>query len=264
MMTCFEFGRELIKRNDIDPVYVLLWNANFDRYRMKRWLLAYWGFYHMGTASWISEGHGMNYWDRFMRAAKSKEYPRCPERRHFRGLNAVKSTEYLESVGLDALYKPILLSREQTAGEVMKKVQEWVGFGPWIAFKVADMLERLGLARIAFDVESVFLFDSPKEGAQRLWESLGKPLEATFGLNKWAVKTILSELGELKAPPRFERTINAQEAETILCKHFSYLKGRYKIGEDIHNCRKSLLRFARTKTCQQLLKAGKVGGLWYT
>ena len=88
-MDCFEFGRKLIEANDLDPVYVLLWNSNFDRLKMKKFLLAYWAFYHMGTASWISEGATLpittpnSYWDRFMTAAKSMDYPRCPERRHF-------------------------------------------------------------------------------------------------------------------------------------------------------------------------------------
>ena len=267
MMDCFEFGRKLIEANDLDPVYVLLWNSNFDRSKMKRWLLAYWAFYHVGTASWISEGQPLvngGYWKRFMDAAQSKDYPRCPERRHFRGQNAINSVTYLQSVGLDDLFKPLLLPRKQTAAEVMKKVQTWVGFGPWIAFKVTDMLERLGLATIHFDTETVFLFDSPKEGARRLWESLGSPSKEESRIESWAIETLLNDMGHLKAPPQFERLVNAQEMETVLCKHFSYSKGRYKIGEDIHSCRKSLLRFARTQTCQQLLKAGKIGKLWST
>ena len=265
MMDCFEFGRKLIEANDLDPVYVLLWNSNFDRSKMKRWLLAYWAFYHVGTASWISEGQPLvngGYWKRFMDAAQSKDYPRCPERRHFRGQNAINSVTYLQSVGLDDLYKPLLLPRKQTAAEVMKEVQKWVGFGPWIAFKVTDMLERLGLAQIAFDTKTVFLFDSPKEGAERLWESLGKPLAATFGIEKWAVETILNEIGTLKAPPQYERLINAQEAETVLCKWKSHTNGHYHIGEDIQSCRKGLLRFARCSTAQTLIQAGKRGNLW--
>ena len=227
-MGCFEFGRKLIEANDLDPVYVLLWNSNFDRLKMKKFLLAYWAFYHMGTASWISEGATLpittpnSYWDRFMTAAKSKDYPRCPERRHFRGQNAIKSTTYLANTGITDLFKPLLLPRKQTATEVMESVMTWVGFGPWIAFKVTDMLERLGLAQIDFDTKTIFLFDSPQEGARRLWESLGKPIAATFGIEKWAVETLLNELGDLKAPPRYERLVNAQEMETVLCKHKSY------------------------------------------
>lgn len=262
---CIEFGRELILSNDLDPVYTILWNANFDRMKMQKWLLAYWSFYHMGTASWISEGQLLvrgGYWERFMKAAKSKEYPRCPERRHFRGQNAINSVTYLQAQGIAALFKPLLLPRKQTAAEVMSKVQEWVGFGPWIAFKVSDMIERLGLATVEFDTKTVFLFDSPKEGAQRLWESLGKPQTVATRIESWAVETITSELDDLKAPPRFERPINAQEAETILCKWKSYQNGKYHIGEDIKSCRKSLLTFARCNTSQALIQAGTRGGLW--
>lgn len=221
-----------------------------------RWLLAYWCFYHVGTASWISEG---DLWKRMRTAASSKDYPRCPERRHFRGENARKSVEYLEGCGLTKLYDPLLRSR--TCEEVMQEVRRWVGFGPWISFKVADMLERLNLASIAFGVGSVYLFESPKKGAERLKSELGSDIREE-DLESWAVGEILGKLGKVLAPPRFDRPIGVQEAETILCKWKSHMDGRYEVGEDIHQCRKGLLRFLRSRTSQRLLKAGKVGGLW--
>ena len=259
MMDIFSFGEQLLKINDLDPVYVLLWNVKFEPTKLKRWLLAYWCFYHMGTSSWIAHTEN-GYWERFMTAAQSKEYPRCPERRHFRGDNAIKSTTYLKSRGIESLFVPLLRTREQTAEEAMKEVKQWVGFGPWISFKVIDMLERLGLSRITFDTETIFLFDSPKEGAERLYTEFRKPVINT-SIEAWAVEKILSKLGKRKAPPRYEREINGQEAETILCKWKSHTNGKYTVGEDVHSCRKSLLKFATCRTSQDLLKAGK-GKLW--
>lgn len=260
MDDCVTFGRKLILSGDLDPVYTLLHFGNLPTRQLQGWLVAYWSFYHVGTASWISESP--NYWDRFEMAANSKDYPRCHERRHFRGLNAAKSTAYLKSRGLEDLWRDLLSLRKNSCEEVMEKVQRWVGFGPWIAFKVADMLERLGLVRINFDPKTVFLFDSPKEGAERLWASVGKPIEGTFGIGSWATNYLLNELGDLDAPPSFDRKVGVQEMETILCKHKAYENRKYHIGEDIASCRKGLLKFSRCRTSQKLIKAGTKGGLW--
>lgn len=261
-LSCIEFGRELIQTNDLDPVYVILWNANLTPKKLERWLLAYWCFYHMGTASWIAHS-GKGYWNRFQKAAGSKEYPRCSERRHYRGQQAINSTTYLQSRGVPSLFEP--LRTGGTCGEVMKEVQNWVGFGPWISFKVADMLERLDLAPISFSTEDVYLFESPKIGAEKLRESLElseNDPELNGRVESWAVEYILGKIGDLEAPPQFEREIGPQEAETVLCKWKSYLNGRYTIGEDIESCHKCLNKFSSCGTSTELLKAGERAKLW--
>lgn len=259
----YEFGEKLLETKDLDPVYVLLWNARLSPSLLRRWLLAYWCFYHMGTSSWIASKRGDEYWERFETAAGSKDYPRATERRHFRGKNAAKSTEYLRSVGVEGLFKPFS-GGDHSLKSVMKYVQTWVGFGPWIAFKVADMLERLSLCPIVFDASGLTLFDSPQEGAKRLWNMEGDGLppydSPPQNVAEWAVGRILEEVPPQKAPPGYERELGIQEAETILCKYNSYSKGRYKIGEDVEACRKGLLRFSKVKLCQKLLKAGN--DLW--
>lgn len=258
LLNCFSFGKELIATKDLDPVYVLLWGAQLPEKQLQKWLLAYWCFYHIGTASWIVDG---DYWERMQTAAESKAYPRSSERRHFRGKNAYKSVAYLKEEGLNNLFQP-LWAVESTAAKVMKEVQQWRAFGPWIAFKVADMLERLEIAHIHFDTADVVLFDSPQKGAQLLRESLGEAI-SDERVASWAIERILaSPLGGMKAPPRYERGINAQEAETILCKWKSYLNGHYRIGEDIEACQNGLQRFPKSKTAKQLIVAGQEGGLW--
>lgn len=259
-LTVYDFGRRLLQTNDLDPVYVLLWEAHLDADELYRWLLSYWCFYHMGTASWCTEG---DYWSRMLEAAGSKDYPRCHERRHFRGQKAVDAINRLSQMRVSSLFQPLVGVGSQSVHLVMTKVQSWPQFGPWIAFKVADMLERLGLCNVRFDAGAMFLFDSPREGAELLYSQ-----EAMFhgelktNRGEWAVGRILSELGQHEAPPRYERKINVQEAETILCKWKSYMGGRYHVGEDVASCRAGLLRFARCFLSQRLLQAGKRGGLW--
>lgn len=269
-LSCYEFGRRLIESNDLDPVYVVLHRADcfLAKEDLEAWLLAYFCFYHVGTASWIldeeTKGSGHSYWEAMAEAAASKDYPRSPERRHFRGQNAIKSVEYLEEQGLVKLFAPFDLATSFHVGLplkiVMSHVQTWVGFGPWIAFKVADMLERLGLCTI--DFSSYELYDSPNKGAAKLWIQEIGSIPDGVATTKWAIERIIAELGHLEAPPRYERVINAQEAETVLCKWHSYMSGHYELGEDIEAVRRGLLRFARTPTAQRLLRAGKEAKLW--
>lgn len=83
-LNIYQFSRELIASKDLDPVYVLLHEAQLDEARLQLWLLAYFCFYHVGTASWIADGKS-GFWERMHIAAASKDYPRSSERRHYRG-----------------------------------------------------------------------------------------------------------------------------------------------------------------------------------
>jgi hypothetical protein len=257
-MSVYEFGRKLLETNDLDPVYVILWEAALPEDTLKRWLLAYWCYYHMGTASWIA--YQKDFWGA-METATHSQFPRGRERRHYRGENARKSVLYLREQGVSGLWLPLLEPREYSLREVSEVVRKWVGFGPWIAFKVADMTERLGLIRVKFDVASAMYEGSPTEGALRLWEAHNPgldPRREPGGTSAWAVGQVLGELGELKAPPRYERPINVQEVETTLCKWSSYMKGHYRIGEDIDACHNGLLRFFKSGVSQRLLRAYRV------
>ncbi len=268
-LSIYEFGCRLLETKDLDPVYVLLHHTTMSELTRRRWLLAYWCFYHVGTASWIAEEPAeYNFWVRMKTAANSKEYPRSSERRHFRANNAIKSVTWLESKGLNQLFTP--LRKFSTSTEVINYVKTWVGFGPWIAFKVADMVERLGIAKIEFGVDDAMLFDSPQEGARLLWNkerpNEAEPTKSTIAA--WAVSRILQELQltkHVKAPLSYDRNIGVQEAETILCKWKSYLVsngGRYLIGEDIDHCLKGLEMFPDCELTQRLVRGGKLGGLW--
>lgn len=264
-LSVYDFGAQLLETNDLDPVYVTVWEAELDPETLKRWLLAYWCYYHMGTASWIVDQK--DYWKAMNTAAVSSDYPRGRERRHFRAANATKSVAWLEGYGVRSLFQP-LVGCDCTVDDLIDYVETWVGFGPWIAFKVADMVDRLGLGRVRFDTASVFLFDSPKEGAAEMWRRYGKGKEPE-SREEWAIDSILTHLGSrlttsragkgYRAPPRYERDINAQEAETILCKWKSYLGGHYRLGEDTEAVWHALLRFAKTPTAQRLIRGYRKG-----
>lgn len=258
------FGKDLIGTEDLDPVYVVVNQANLGE-KLKPWLLAYWCFYHMGTASWIVDQP--SYWAAMEKAAGSRSYYRGTERRHFRGENANKSVSWLKKQGLETLFAqfdhPEI--RSLPLATVMEIVQRWTGFGPWIAFKVADMLERLGLLEVRFVPEDVFhMFEAPRKGAQAVWENYGQVTDEypDEGAEMWAYDYITGAIGRLKAPPTYDRVINIQEVETILCKWKSHLNGHYEVGKDVREIREGLDLYNKSTTANKLIKAGKEGDLW--
>lgn len=258
----YEFGEELLRTNDLDPVYVVLWNANLEPNTLKRWLLAYWCFYHVGTASWIAD-HKLEpfYWEGMERAAASKEWPRGSERRHFRGQASVKSVAWLKEKRMWPLFNWFQVHRVTTLPEVMGYVQSWYLFGDWIAFKVADMMERLDLVEVSFPPESMFsMFDAPKKGAELMAELHG-PATGT-NVYSWAYEQLTHNLEGVMAPPRYEREVNVQEIETILCKWKSHRNGHYPVGKDTMEIKHGLELFANSNVARQLLEGGRIGGLW--
>lgn len=145
-----------------------------------------------------------------------------------------------------------------TVKDAMTHVKQWYGFGEWIAFKVADMLDRLGLCNIVFENATEYFFTSPEKGARCLWEESGRPrIEDGKNVCDWAVEKLITSLEKFKAPPRYERPFGVQEAETVLCKFHSYSHGEYRIGEDVDSLKSALLRFSKTRTSQRLLAVAR-------
>lgn len=241
-MPIHEFGEALIRTGDLDPVYGIVPR---DPALRKRWLLAYWCFYHTGAASYISEHEGEDYW-RLMLAAAANEtsppvkpggrWPRASERRYFRGPKCVKAVEWFwnqwdtpEEV-IDHLVgvsqDPGLPRTEKT---VMRTAQEWPLFGPWIGFKIADMLERCCGVPVQFSQDIGLIYKEPRAGLDLLAQSADNksiPPETWY-------EYLLSHFGAFRAPPRDDRPCGPQEVETILCKWKSHMNGHYRVGKDI-------------------------------
>jgi hypothetical protein len=271
----YTFGKQLIETMDLDPVYVILHSVQWNHKQLCDWLLAYWCFYHCGTASWIANASKLPdmYWERFRTAASSKDYPRASERRHFRGKAAIEAVEFLintkmsptQLIGLIAWGQTIHMIRnpQPTLSEVMDRVKELRNFGNWIAFKVADMLERLEISSIQFQPSDVFyMFEAPRKGAEAMAEWYKVTYTEPY-VYEWAYNQLHKKLGKLLAPPRHERRINIQEIETILCKWKSHLNGHYTVGKDTKEVKHGLELFQSSSTLAcELLSAGKAKGLW--
>lgn len=235
------FGAQLLKAGDLDPVYTMLAKSSMDADQKRRWCFAYWCCYHAGASSYLSEFTGVDFWIRFMDMAANvnppgivDRWPRGAERRHFRGKAAVDAAIWYQGIWErpeDAV-KELEIRGPQFA-VIRKQVMTWPQFGPWIAFKVGDMLERCLNTPVDFSASDIFVFDAPSEAAA-LWhlETSGYTLTTSAQAVAKAADHLRIYLAEFLAPPTNDRPLGLQEFETILCKWKSHQSGNYPIGKD--------------------------------
>lgn len=245
LMTIEEFGRELIASEDLDPIYTMLHRSSLSWEQKSRWCLAYWCFYHAGVCSYIVEQPEQKFWGLMMDAAindrSRKTWPRGTERRHFRASAAINSVRYMTdnfrsaSAVVDYFGSGIL----DLVG-VANRVTSIPAFGPWIAFKVADMMERCLNFQVKFYVGHLYFYKTPIQGAElacEKWTSAHLPPREALG---YAVSRLQREFKDFMAPPSYNRPVGIQEIETVLCKWKSHMGGHYEPGKDTKEIRHGL------------------------
>lgn len=268
------FGRSLIESLDLDPVYCMLVKARdtyLGRAQLFRFLVAYWCFYNVGFAAWASEYAGQAFWTALRTAARNTDdepapnggrWPRGAERRHFRGEQATRPVAEMEArygdfpenmvvaciLGMDSTTDSLACMLNErpkvTCAEVFGHAKSHRGFGPWISFKVADMVDRLGLAEVSFDNSAIFMFDDPAKAAELAWAKYVGPVERSkhtvLERRDLVVADLIKTFSDLEAPPLGDRPINIQEVETVLCKWKSHCNGHYPLGNDTHEIHEGL------------------------
>lgn len=265
-----EFGRQLITSGDLDPIYTALVAAekvgDLGRDQILRWIIAYWCYYSAGVASFLSEKSGEEFWHWMMVAARNEEeapaggrWARGHERRHYRAKIAIESVAALQS----RYEEPESMARyiAQQEGDsplsfktVSVRAQEHRGFGPWIGFKIADMLDRVLGVPVGFDEAAVFMFKDPEKAAWMLWAERNPEL-ANNPLYKPKREKVLhgvahyleTTFSDLLAPPFDDRPINIQEVETVLCKWKSHMNGHYPLFNDIRDINHGLSPWIEAK-----------------
>lgn len=250
----YTFGSQLLATEDLDPLYVGLYKAKLPPEQLYRYLLAYWLVYHVGVSAHLSEFEGCAFWERCLVVAANSippsefqlpgdRWPRGVERRHFRGQRCVAATKQLQA----CFPKPedavgSLLNGSgvgASADSVMELVKGWPLFGPWIAWKVVDMLERCAGAPISLDKNLVLMYAEPRKALAILSQYSGRSEKAHW-------QELLAWVQQFKAPPAYDRLCGPAEQETINCKWKSYLGGHYWIGKDIKEQRHGLTGWGST------------------
>jgi len=262
-----EFGTHLLDTGDLDPVYVALNGpdgVDWGIERKGRFLVAYWCLYHCGAAAYLSDFQGLQFWDGLLKAARNdalaptgERWPRGHERRHWRGQQAIASCIELTR---QYPYPEQMVVTLRAAGHeyaaVSAKAQEHRGFGPWIAFKICDMLDRCLDHRVNFATEAAFngIFKDPWEAAIQLWrvKALGvdrlspmRPKVEAVAVAQ-VVEYLTRHFQDHAAPPRADRPVGVQEVETILCKWKSHMNGHYPLYNDINEIHDGLLAWSTT------------------
>jgi hypothetical protein len=250
-MDITQFGEALLSTRDLDPVYCMLHGARLPRPMLERWLVAYWCFYHAGAASYLCHYQGEDFW-RWMLTAAANEthppvqaggrWPRASERRYFRGPKCVKAVEWMANqwdtpeelvAHLVGMSQPI--GEPRTEKTVMAVVQEMPLFGPWIGFKVADMMERVLGVSVQFSPDICLLYSEPAAALNILREAGGRGNTA-----EKQYEMVMATFSKFPAPPDMRRACGPQEVETILCKWKSHMGGHYPVGKDIREVNHAL------------------------
>lgn len=248
------FGAHLLRSGDLDPVYIALAKLRGERMddaQLARWLIAYWCFYSCGFACYASEAPSRDFWGVLEVAAENTEatpfggrWPRGHERRHFRGAAASKAVDGLRQrygsnpEGMVGYICQPQRTNRTAFKNVAERAKEHPLFGPWIAFKIADMTDRVLGAPVDFTDAEVFMFDDPVKAALMLWRKktsmpeTAKPKDQTQVI-KGVVNYLTDHFRSFAAPPLGDRPVGLQEIETILCKWKSHMNGHYPLNNDI-------------------------------
>lgn len=239
----WEWGKKLLDEREADPPYDMLTNA-LDVYMLSetaalRWCLGFWLFYHVGIASWLAEAPSEVFWSIASDISHRKPsafvpdglYPRGGYRRYFRGAVAQDAIGKMASVGPEKLVDS-LFSGASSFEIVRKRVQDLPSFGYTMAFKMADMGERIFNYPISFH-PTMRLPDEPQRGEEIAMEKYGSDVRVK----------IANHIKRCKPPGRWSREPNIQEIETIFCEWKHHLSGKFQIGQDAPRLRRHLVGF---------------------
>lgn len=250
-----EFGNSLIASGDLDPIYGMLNHAVgrsvMDQPTLHKFLVAYWCYYSAATAARIAESPNF-YASMF--AANAYNWSHGFERRHFRGDAAINSIRSLEAMGSPSdIITYLSRGTPLTFDMVSGRAQTFHLFGPWIAWKIADMLERVLHFPVDFSNASLGIYKDPRQGAALIATGDYKTPIPDDVLNA-VVGQLLHDFRQQSAPPMYDRTINVQEVETVLCKFKANIKGHYAPYNDTHEIGKGLRAFdGESPLCNELL-----------
>lgn len=248
MLTYKEFGDTLFTTEDLDPIYCILTRANLEENLEKRLLLAYWCYYSLGVAAAIASQKDFYI---AMWKAYNEKCPRGMERRYFYGKQAEKCIQGLQDTGQpEAIVDHMTIHKDfQSAA---KAVQSYRGFGPWMAWKVTDMAERVLRIPVDFSNSTLGIYKDPVMGAA--WIKFG---DKHHPITEQELDNVVLQLekdfsGHL-APPHRDRPVNIQEVETVLCKYKAHCFGHYPLGKDTEDIAHGLRQY-RSDLGDELLK----------
>ena len=119
-------------------------------------------------------------------------------------------------------------------------------FGPWIAFKVADMLDAVVGVTVLQNDLSLFLYQTPRDF---ICENL--PDASPEQAMRW----LADQLGDCRIPHKPESPPDWFSLETVWCKHLSHRRGHYNVGHDTAEIKRGLMPWRKvSQTANEFLR----------
>lgn len=252
---------------DLDPIYLALNRCAFDSITRNKWLTAYCAFYNAGFACMASELAGKEFWGLLMQAAVNEEptpfgerWPRASERRHFRGIQAIKAIQDWENKYPEnpELMMEYIASAAPSFKGVLQNAQEHRSIGTWMSFKLVDLVDACMNAPIDQADITMFFYDTPKKSLLRLWREKQGFNDNVVPKNELQVLEAMVEyLAEVfhsfAIPHKPTKQVDMFTLETIACKHLSHLNGHYPLYNDIDEITEGLAKWIPYSSNAQLL-----------
>lgn len=257
-LSLVDFGVELVTTGDLDPVYLALNKVDWHINKKLRWLTAYCAFYSCAVATYISTYKSNHFWEVMQIVAVNAQlspigsrWSRSPERRHFRGKQAVLAIDSWRSRFCEPedLFKYVLGKRKgQTFEAISNRALELRSVGNWLSFKMVDLVDACLGAEVNQTDVTPFLYKTPKESLERYFV---EDLKGNLADTNWSRKALddLTKLWKgLSIPHKPGKPLDMFCKETILCKHLSHLHGHYPLGNDIHKIHQELISWFDVKS----------------
>lgn len=242
-MDVVEFGEELFASHDLDPVYVALQRSNLGRGQLAHWLVAYWLFYSVGFACYASEQPSSRFWRLMLLAATNAtltpfgaRWPRGAERRHFRGRAAEVAVNQLhQRYPEPEMMLEWITSGPMDAASVVTRATDHPMFGPWVGFKIADMIDAVWEpGSVTQDDIGLFLYDSPRKAIDICYKegALSQLPTPKMDRYEYALSWLGLQLKHCRIPHKPQAAPDWFSLETVWCKYGSHAHGYYPLGKD--------------------------------
>lgn len=221
-----QFGSELLKRRDIEPVYEMLFQSRLKGEMLHKWLIAFWLFQNAGVASDIAESP--NYYEALESAginlSRNQTYPQVL-------LSRPKPEAVIDQITNDHWFKTY-----KNAKEVLK-VEDYA------AYRIAVMIERCLRVDMDFSGDWLWFFNEPRTGALTVYEEFnlknswlkkgrGGRIHGQLQDRVEAARNFALGLFENRpALPDCRRVIGTPEIATIFAKYKQHRVNQYHIGK---------------------------------
>jgi hypothetical protein len=238
---------EMFKTTDNDYVFACLYGADLTPDELNRWLVAYSWFLHAGVAAYLAEHDGEAFYDAVW--AEFKSFPRETERRHFRGQNGRNAVAQHQQDWPNPGDAVTYWFEGRTWESFCERARSVKMLGPMMRFQVYDTAQScLPYLRLEpVTPATLSMCSSPTKGAELL-ANPGEDIEAT-------TRRLMRDLSHLKAGPSFQRSLGAQEMETLFCRYKKFNEGRYSVGDDKRMVKRHL-EWRDSRIARELLRVG--------